>query len=426
MKSATCFLRAALCSLAVSVFAKDAPAPDAPAENAPAPNLGDCVIVLEVYALDRNTARDLIESIHGDQARYERVRDLQKTGKARLDILSAVTTRSGQRAVVESNDSVRFPTDFAAPAVEGGPAIPATIEERSVGDALEVELVIGPDNRTCDLSLVPRRTSLLGFRDLGGMAGDRSVGQPLFATQKITANTTLTANKAHYLGTFSVATRDGLAVGREESEISLAFVRANLVGPIVEKVNAPFGNVDLEYSCYSVDRSVARDVLTEMNGLDAPWARIEALLAEKKARFEHMVTLQTKSGVRAVNEEIQEVRYATRFASDNGSPSAFETRNVGVTIEVEPVLGPDGVTIDLSNAVQIVSHRGDLRATGAAEKYPPEPVFETRRITNNLNTIAGMHAFVGTANPPGANGVNERPDDGRTWFLFVRAVVREP
>jgi hypothetical protein len=241
MRSATCFLSAALYSLAVSVLAKAALAPDAPAENAPVSTVMNCVIVLEVYALDRNTARDLLESIHGDKARYERIRDLQKTGKARLDILSAVTTRSGQRAVVESNDSVRFPTDFAAPAAEGRPAIPATIEERSVGDALEVEAVIAPDSRFCAVSLVPRRTSLLGFRDLGGMAGDRSVGQPLFATQRITTNTTLPANKAHYLGTFSVSTREVLAPDREESEISLAFVRANLVGPIVEKVNAPFG-----------------------------------------------------------------------------------------------------------------------------------------------------------------------------------------
>ena len=40
------------------------------------------------------------------------------------------------------------------------------------------------------------------------------------------------------------------------------------------------------------------------------------------------------------------------------TPTAFETRNTGVTLEVEPVVGPDGVTIDLNLVPQVVEFEG--------------------------------------------------------------------
>ena len=40
------------------------------------------------------------------------------------------------------------------------------------------------------------------------------------------------------------------------------------------------------------------------------------------------------------------------------TPTAFETRNTGVTLEVEPVVGPDGITIDLNLVPQVVEFEG--------------------------------------------------------------------
>jgi general secretion pathway protein D len=92
----------------------------------------------------------------------------------------------------------------------------------------------------------------------------------------------------------------------------------------------------------------------------------------------------TKSGQRAVIEIVREFRYPTQFqppqipqSTGNGggggsgndvifssqpvtptTPTAFETRNTGVTLEVEPVVGPDGVTIDLNLVPQVVEFEG--------------------------------------------------------------------
>ncbi len=40
------------------------------------------------------------------------------------------------------------------------------------------------------------------------------------------------------------------------------------------------------------------------------------------------------------------------------TPTKFETRNTGVTLEVEPVVGPDGVTIDLNLLPEVTEFEG--------------------------------------------------------------------
>src|SRR4029450_7078015 len=95
----------------------------------------------------------------------------QKKG---VDLLSApkVTTKSGQRAVIEVVREFRYPTTFTQPQVPQigstttnnattvpvvvTPTTPQTFETRNTGVTLEVEPVVGPDGVTNDLSLVPR------------------------------------------------------------------------------------------------------------------------------------------------------------------------------------------------------------------------------------------------------------------------------
>ena len=40
------------------------------------------------------------------------------------------------------------------------------------------------------------------------------------------------------------------------------------------------------------------------------------------------------------------------------TPTAFEKRDVGVTLEVEPTIGPDGYSIDMQLAPQVVEFEG--------------------------------------------------------------------
>ncbi len=107
----------------------------------------------------------------------------------------------------------------------------------------------------------------------------------------------------------------------------------------------------------------------------------------------------TKSGQRAVIEIVREFHYPTQFqppqipqsvgslgtgAAAVGAttsvpvtpttPAAFETRKTGVTLEVEPVVGPDGVTIDLNLVPQVVEFEGFINYGSPILAPPPSPL----------------------------------------------------
>jgi general secretion pathway protein D len=146
----------------------------------------------------------------------------------------------------------------------------------------------------------------------------------------------------------------------------------------------------------------------------------------------------TKSGQRAVIEIIREFRYPTEFtppqipqtfgntggllggSSSSGSfpvtpttPTAFETRNTGVTLEVEPVIGPDGYTIDLNLVPQVVEFEGFINygspitssvtnpITGVSTQnvITPnvinQPIFSTRKVTTSVSVFDGSTVVLG-------------------------------
>jgi general secretion pathway protein D len=148
----------------------------------------------------------------------------------------------------------------------------------------------------------------------------------------------------------------------------------------------------------------------------------------------------TKSGQRAVIEVIREFRYPTEFTppqipqtfGNQGAtvvgaiavpassfpvtpttPTAFETRNTGVTLEVEPVVGPDGYTIDLNLVPQVVEFEGFINygspitsnvtnpITGISQRnvITPnvinQPIFSTRKITTSVSVFDGSTVVLG-------------------------------
>src|SRR5437016_7670350 len=121
----------------------------------------------------------------------------QKKG---VDLLSApkVTTKSGQRAIIEIVREFRYPTSFTPPQVpslSGGtgnvvnvavvtPTTPQNFDTRNTGVTLEVEPVVGADGATIDLNLVPQVVEFEGFINYGS---------PIFGlTPPVTGTTTFT------------------------------------------------------------------------------------------------------------------------------------------------------------------------------------------------------------------------------------------
>jgi general secretion pathway protein D len=162
----------------------------------------------------------------------------QKKG---IDLLSAprVTTKSGQRAIVEVVREFRYPRTYTQPQVPsissttgttliGGAAVPVVVtpttpqdwETRNTGVTLEVEPVVGGDGTTVDLNLVPQVVEFEGFINYGSpinavgiqtVAGGitRSVpveltpnviNQPVFSTRKVTTSVSVYDGQTVVLG----------------------------------------------------------------------------------------------------------------------------------------------------------------------------------------------------------------------------------
>ncbi len=166
---------------------------------------------------------------------------------------------------------------------------------------------------------------------------------------------------------------------------------------------------------------------------------IHALNQKKGVDLLSAPRVTTKSGQRAVIEIIREFRYPTEFDPPQipqtfqsppaplaavapspssfpvtpTTPTAFETRNTGVTLEVEPVVGPDGYTIDLNLVPQVVEFEGFINygspiqttstnpITGAqsvnviTSNTINQPIFSTRKVTTSVSVFDGATVMLG-------------------------------
>ncbi len=98
----------------------------------------------------------------------------------------------------------------------------------------------------------------------------------------------------------------------------------------------------------------------------------------------------------------------TAFPVTPATPTAFEVRNTGVTLEVDPVLGADNYTIDLNLAPEVVEFDGFINygtPINTADFFgnPVEltsnrilmPVFNTRKVTTQVTIWDGQTVALG-------------------------------
>ncbi|MCP4847696.1 MAG: type II and III secretion system protein [Verrucomicrobiaceae bacterium] len=100
------------------------------------------------------------------------------------------------------------------------------------------------------------------------------------------------------------------------------------------------------------------------------------------------------------------------FPVTPANPTAFEMRPVGVTLEVDPVVGADGFTIELNVAPEVVEFEGFINygspiQTGAVdalgqpttvvltENRITQPVFSTRKLTTAVTIWDGQTVAIG-------------------------------
>src|SRR5207249_2186731 len=164
---------------------------------------------------------------------------------------------------------------------------------------------------------------------------------------------------------------------------------------------------------------------------------IRALNQKKGIDLLSAPRVTTKSGQRAIMEVIREFRYPRTYTQPQvpsissqsttlvagpvpvvvtpTTPQDWETRNTGVTLEVEPIVGGDATTIDLNLIPQVVEFEGFINygspinaigvntVMGISVSQPVEltpnvinqPVFSTRKVTTSVSVYDGQTVVLG-------------------------------
>lgn len=169
---------------------------------------------------------------------------------------------------------------------------------------------------------------------------------------------------------------------------------------------------------------------------------IRALSQKKGVDLMSAPKVTTKSGRKAIVRVAREFPYPTEFnapeppppstVSGTGAtvgpppgsfvsqgvvtpstPTAFETRNLGVTLEVEPIIGPDGYTIDLNLSPEVVEFDGfinygstingpifnvitqQINSAILTQNVINQPIFSTRKVTTSVSIWDGQTIALG-------------------------------
>ena len=154
---------------------------------------------------------------------------------------------------------------------------------------------------------------------------------------------------------------------------------------------------------------------------------LRALNQQKGVDLVSAPKVTTKSGQRATIQIVREFRYPSEYdlpqvtqapgsvytPATPTTPTAFESKPVGITLEVEPTVGPDGYTIDLILSPRIVEFDGFINygspiftvvtvaGTGinsdflVTENTINKPVFSVREVTTEVTVYDGQTVVMG-------------------------------
>ncbi len=123
-------------------------------------------------------------------------------------------------------------------------------------------------------------------------------------------------------------------------------------------------------------------------------------------------------------EEAEKSKVTPRDYATGPTPTAFETRNLGSTLEIEPTIGEDGKLIDLRFIPEIVYHVGDITWAEWKDIHGQAdikmPTMYTVRVNTSVTLADGQYTLVAGLSPKGKDG---HPDFTRKLMVFVKADV---
>jgi hypothetical protein len=356
-----------------------------------------------------------------------------KAGKAKPIELTCVPTRPDQRMVIESIIERRYPVAY----VQAAPApVPSTFETRNTGLTLEWEPTVAPDQKSLRSALAAGIVRMAG--NPTHIVAERKItqpgpgGWPHFFTHKATTSFSIQPNQPVLLEVITPIDETGML--RDKVRWLIFFRSATVPPPNVEKGTSKPSSEPLQRKgaqlMFEIERLevsladlnewfAAQDLVAGTRGLRE--AAFEWIKAGRGREFDRRC-VPTQSDQRHLWESLAEINYATSYKNDPVfAPAGFETRNTGYTVELEPTLGVDGQTVDLSIVPQDVGYRlatlfPETELKGNKVPAIEQPIFYTMKITTSIFTTLGKPSLLSIATPSDETG---DPDPKSRIITFV-------
>lgn len=173
--------------------------------------------------------------------------------------------------------------------------------------------------------------------------------------------------------------------------------------------------------------------------------KVQELVTKGEATVLETMIATAKSGQKSSSEGIGEFVYPTEYeppalpCSPQDSknitlaervlmaavPTAFETRNTGATLEIEPVIGEGNKFVDLRFMPELVWHTGntvwqEIKGPDGNILKIQMPDFYTLRINTQIVLLAGQNQFLAALSPKNSEG---KTDTTRKVMVFVKCDV---
>ena len=380
----------------------------------------------------------------GDALRAE-VQKWIEAGSAEVLASQMSFARSGQRVRVESIRELIYPSKFYPIQWLPSTPFPAAFQTRNLGMSLEFDPVM--EDETVYLNQASEWIELVGNSqgrpepEGAVQAGDVRI--PLIHSNRVTGQVREEPGKWMLIDVESARSKDpdSTAAPLNPEGSVLVFSRSSIhesEAPLPKAADkgasaGDGGQIYVKLEWIDVEQSVAtrwlqNDDLAEwVGGAEGARAAAEKLVAAGDAEVAFTRMIPCRSGQRAKSETIREVIYPTEFDPSEqhalSTPGPLETRNTGVTVELDPVISKSGTVVDLNMApeiVELVGHSVSQRYFDLKDQqWKPDvmmPIFYTMRVTTQVTTIIDQPLFVCMMMPNDENGL---PDPDKRRLLFV-------
>lgn len=304
-----------------------------------------------------------------------------------------------------------------------------------------MEPVVGADGVTVDLNVTSSITDYLGEKEYGKV--ESKISQPVFHVSQTSSAATIQSSDWMLLGLHSPGSASNRKVPLDQKNRVVALLRGNVLiarPETAERLQAGGPALISSIAEYvEVGDADAADLLSRYNGSNSAKKLredLDALEQNGRARLLETACITTRSGQRAKVQSVGEWVYPIEMdppeipheltgpiakGVDLVTPlsfTAFDTRNIGTTLEIDPVASHDRSIIDINVVPEIVSYFGDSKH-GKAASEARMPIIATLNLSTAATIPNGDTVLVGVHTP--LDEKTKKPHPDKRGFLLMTA-----